>query len=100
MYKRQAQHHAEELLEQGPGIGGAGDRQRQGGQKEGDGLHLKAHPSGGPEHQEVEPHHARKQQEGEGDHGGSVLALADGELEGSEHLKHGEEHQTLSLIHI
>ena len=87
------QHHTEELLEEGRRVGGAGHRQGQGGQEEGDGLHLKAHPPGGPQHQEVEPHDAGEAQEGEGDHGGGPGALADDELDGGEHLEYGEQHQ-------
>ena len=92
--EHQPQHHAEELLEEGRCVGGAGHRQGQGGQEEGDGLHLKAHPPHGPQHQEVEPHDAGKAQEGNGDHGGGPGALADDELNGGEHLEHGEQHQT------
>ena len=89
----QSQHHAEELLEQGGGIGGGGHRQGEGGQEEGDGLHLKAYPAQGAEGEEVQPHHPRQQQEGERDHHRGVLPLADGELECGEGLEHGEEHQ-------
>ena len=91
--EHQPQHHAEELLEQGPCVGGAGHRKRQGGQEEGDGLHLKAHPPHGPQHQEVEPHDPGKAQEGDGDHGGGVGAFADDELDGGEHLEYRQQHQ-------
>ena len=89
----QAHGYAQKLLEQRPGVGGGGDRQGQGGQEEGDGLHLKAHLPAGPQHQEVEPHHPRQQQEGQGDHRRGVGPLADGELYGGKHLEDGEEDQ-------
>ena len=88
-----AQQDGQQLLGDGGGGGGGGDRQTQGGEEKGDGLHLKAGAPHAPQDEAVDPHHRSQAQKGPRDQQGMDPLLREQELEAGKQLKQGEQDQ-------
>ena len=70
-------------------LSGAGGRhrQRQRGEEKGDGLQLKAHAAGAPQHREIQPHGRRQTQEGKGHLHRDLRPRCGDQLQTGQHLE-------------